>query len=207
MKKHYKYLLIIPIYLLAFFMAERVVPDDGFVSYLPLDDRIPFMEAFVIPYVLWYPLLAAVGIVLMIKDGDGFARYMTYIGVTFFSILLFDLLFPNRQLLRPETVSGDGIFAEMIKGIYSVDTNTNVLPSMHVVGCVGASVAVCLSESFGRVWRASVICLSVIICASTVLIKQHSVLDVITALPYGGIVAVLCYKRSNYKWKKLKRSQ
>ncbi len=194
-KKNSLYLLIAPLYILVFFIAEGIVPEEGaFVSYLPLDDRIPFAEIFVIPYVLWYPLLVGVGIALLIKDGINFKRYMSFLGIAFFSVIILNIIFPNKQLLRPDPMPRDNFFTAVIEGIYKADTNTNVLPSMHVIGCIGATLAVFQSKIFKRIHRVSILILSILICASTVLIKQHSVLDVITALPYGAIVAVICYK-------------
>lgn len=61
------YMLYIPVYLLLFFIVEQLVPStcDYWVSYLPLDDLIPFCEYFVIFYCLWYPLLIATAIYLL----------------------------------------------------------------------------------------------------------------------------------------------
>ena len=46
------YMLYIPVYLLLFFIVEQLVPStcDYWVSYLPLDDLIPFCEYFVVFY-------------------------------------------------------------------------------------------------------------------------------------------------------------
>ena len=64
MKKYiqeHKYVLLVlylPIYLIWFALVERMVPstEGCFVSYLPLDDKIPFLPGFILAYVLWYPL-------------------------------------------------------------------------------------------------------------------------------------------------------
>lgn len=63
MKKYiqeHKYVLLVlylPIYLIWFALVERMVPstEGCFVSYLPLDDKIPFLPGFILAYVLWYP--------------------------------------------------------------------------------------------------------------------------------------------------------
>ena len=54
---HHWYLLIWLVYLTLFAIAEHVVTDNYWVSYLPLDDKIPFCRYFIIPYCLWHPLL------------------------------------------------------------------------------------------------------------------------------------------------------
>lgn len=66
--------------------------------------------------------------------------------------------------------------------LYSADTNTNVIPSMHVLGCMAAVFGLFRSRCTPRWMKVSVIILTVLINASTVFIKQHSILDVIIAL-------------------------
>ena len=56
--RHLWLLSIWVVYLSLFFVIEHVVTEDYWVSYMPLDDKIPFCEYFIIPYCLWHPLLA-----------------------------------------------------------------------------------------------------------------------------------------------------
>jgi len=185
MKAHpeYWYFLFIPGYLLGFFLMEALVPADCdyFVCWLPLDDRIPFLEFFVIPYVLWYPFLFGTGMLLLLRDIPEMKRYVWFMIIGFGLTMLFCVLFPNGQNLRPEAFPRENVFTRMIAGLYAADTNTNVLPSMHVIGSVAAAIAVCRSKP-NRRWRVPAVILAVLISVSTVLIKQHSVLDVFVGL-------------------------
>ena len=194
-KSVYWYILIVPLYTLAFFVAESVVTEGRFISYLPVDDYIPFIEAFVVPYVAWYPLLFGVGIFLLIKDEEVFKRYMTFIGISFFSIIILNVIFPNAQELRPEVMPRDNVFTDLVSAIYKADTNTNVIPSMHVVGAIGASVACLYSKKFSTPWRVVILTVAVLTSLSTVFIKQHSILDGIVALPYGAITSFISFRR------------
>lgn len=181
---HVWYLLLLPAFLLLFVLAERVVPSDGdyWVSYLPLDDRIPFVEAFIVPYCCWYLLLFCVGLALLLWDGDNFKKYMLFIMLGNITALLFCLLSPNGQELRPVSFERDNVFTRLVGRIYAADTNTNVFPSMHVIGSVGACVAAFKSKKM-RAWRLPVLVVAVLIILSTVFVKQHSVLDIL-----GGLV-------------------
>ena len=98
---HHWYLLIWLVYLTLFAIAEHVVTDNYWVSYLPLDDKIPFCRYFIIPYCLWHPLLFLMTLYLMFYDAEGLKRYMLYIGLGFGGSILFCLIFPNGQDLRP----------------------------------------------------------------------------------------------------------
>ena len=75
--------------------------DHYWVSYLPLDDKIPFCRYFIIPCCMWHPLLFAMTLYLMWYDVPAFKRFMVYIGLGFGGSILFCLIFPNGQDLRP----------------------------------------------------------------------------------------------------------
>ena len=103
--------LILPAYLLAFAWVEAVIPVEACrPTYIPLDDRIPFLEGFIVPYMLWFPMLLALGLYLARYDHEGFKRYMTYVGVAFFTVIALYLLFPNRQDLRVTQFPRDNLF-------------------------------------------------------------------------------------------------
>lgn len=51
---YFFYTLLVPLYILAFFIEERLIVSDYYVSYLPIDDKIPFIVWFIYPYILWY---------------------------------------------------------------------------------------------------------------------------------------------------------
>lgn len=195
---HWIYLLVLPIYLIAFFVQESLI--DGSAPYtsvyLPLDDLIPFFEWFYIPYVLWYPFMGVVGLYLALKDGNGFKRYMTYIGVSFFTAIALFAIFPTGQDLRPDlsTLGRENILTRAIAALYEVDTNTNVCPSLHVVGSMAAVFGIFHNRQLRRPWLAiSGVVLAVLICLSTVFIKQHSVVDVFVGILYGFVMYALVY--------------
>ena len=65
---------------------------------------------------------------------------------------------------------------------YAFDTNTNVCPSIHVIGAVACLAAGWHSRRFGTpLWRAVFTVITVLICLSTVFLKQHSAPDVFAA--------------------------
>ncbi len=196
---HWLYALVLPVYLTLFFIQERLIDgsDPYLVSHVPLDDHIPFCEYFFIPYVLWYPFMLAVGLYLGAKEPQNFKRYMTYIGVSFLTALGLFALFPNGQNLRPDiaTLGRDNLFTHAIAALYETDTNTNVCPSLHVVGSMAATFGVFHSERLRRtVWLPVLsVILAVFIILSTVFIKQHSILDAYVGIPYGFFIYGLIY--------------
>ena len=196
---HWLYALILPLYLAGFFIEEHFIDGSApyLVSYMPIDARIPFCEWWYIFYVLWYPLLGGVGLYLAFRDPKGFKRYMTYIGVSFFTALLLFALFPNGQDLRPDldTLGRENLFTRLIGVLYTTDTNTNVCPSLHVVGSLAAWFAVLHNDRLRRTrWVPIVVgVLACLISISTVMIKQHSLLDMIVGVPYALFLYRLLY--------------
>lgn len=193
------WLAVFPVYLIAYFAVEAIVPlEDYWVSYLPLDDYIPFVEQYVVFYVMWYALLAITGLYLLLFNGEGLKKYCAFIGIGFFTVLIFSLFFPNGQNLRPDlaTLGRENFFTHILEGIYSADTNTNVIPSMHVIGCFGIMFAFWDARELRSLkWPAPLmtfLCVNVIL--STTFVKQHSILDTFTAIPFSILVYLLVYK-------------
>lgn len=206
---HWLYLIVLPVYLALFFITEHFIGSDAAytVIYHPLDDLIPFCEWFYIPYVLWYPFMGLVGLYLAFKDGTGFKRYMTYIGISFFTAIALFAIFPNGQDLRPDlnALGRDNLFTRAVAALYVADTNTNVCPSLHVVGSMAAVFGILHHPRLRKtVWLPIVgILLAVLICLSTVFLKQHSVVDVFVGIPYGFLMYGAVYWLPAL-WKKCK---
>ena len=192
---HAWYLLIWNVYLLLFYLAEHLVVDKYWVSYLPIDDQIPFCRFFIIPYCMWHPLLFAMTIYLFFTDVPAFKRFVVYIGLGFGGSIIFCMLFPNGQDLRPTEFAQNDFFIWLVKKIYAADTNTNVIPSMHVIGCAALTLACFDAPRLRRHhlhWIMTA--LGVVISASTVFVKQHSMLDVLVAIPVSVVLCLIVYR-------------
>ncbi len=190
--RHWLWALYLPLYLAAFFLVEHYINGDAayWVSYWPLvDDAIPFCPPFVLAYYLWFPYMVLTGLYLAFRYPDCFRRYMQTIAVGFTLCTLFFFILPNGQDLRPASFSEDNLFTWMIGLIYAADTNTNVLPSVHAYGSIVVVFAAYDCPAFKPWLRALYILLAGLICASTLFIKQHSILDVIA----GVLLAVPIY--------------
>lgn len=160
----------------------------------PLDDLLPFCEVFVIFYVLWYFLILGSLIWFAIFSGRGFGRLLQYMTVCQVVAIIIFILWPNKQELRPEVLPRENIFAALVGLIHSVDTNTNVCPSLHVCYSV-ALASVWHREARSGVTKVIYMILAVLVSMSTVMIKQHSVVDILVALPVCAIAEVVTYHR------------
>lgn len=188
------YLLYLPIYLLLFVLVEQLVTDNYWVSWCTLDDRIPFVRQFVLIYVLWYPLMLGTTLYLLFKDRRAFVRYARSVVLGLTACMLIFVFLPSGQELRPAEVPGNDLSAWMLRLIYAADTNTNVFPSMHVVGTLAAVIGIFDSRSAALDAKWGVAALGVLINASTVLVKQHSVLDIFAGIALYALVYLAVYR-------------
>lgn len=191
-----RYALWLPVYLLSFFLLERLITDSYWATQLPLDDLIPFRPEFVVFYCLWYPLLITVGLYLLAADQPGFRRYMAFLAATFFLSLLIWFLLPSGQDLRPDLTGRTDFFSRWVASLYAVDTNTNVFPSVHVVGSIGAAWAVwdCQALRRRRWPGVATTILACLICLSTLFIKQHALLDAVCGTALAAAVGAVVYR-------------
>lgn len=193
--RHFWLLSIWVVYLLFYVVVEHVVTTDYWVSYLPLDDKIPFCEYFIVPYCMWHPLLALMTAYLAFYDRDTFCKFMTFVAVGLISALLVCLIFPNGQNLRPAEFSRHNVFTWLVGRIYAADNCANVCPSMHVIGCFALTAACFESPGLRRrhlQWIMLPLC--ILISISTVFVKQHSVLDIFVAIPYGTAAWLISFR-------------
>lgn len=183
-------------YFALYFLTENLIPRENCaVIWCPLDDHIPFCEWFVIPYVGWYGLIVFCLGYFLLYDVESFKRLQGYIIVTQVVAMAIYILFPSCQDLRPETLPRDNVLTRLIGYLYAFDTSTNVCPSLHVAYSIGiASVWLRRKES-SIVWKICVVVMVVLICLSTVFIKQHSVLDGLAAIPVCLLAELLIFRK------------
>ena len=77
---------------------------------------------------------------------------------------------------------------------YSIDTNTNVFPSVHVLGVMAALAAVWHTPGLQKpAWRWGITLYGLIIIAATVFVKQHAAIDVLSGIFTGCIAYIFVY--------------
>ena len=172
------------VYFIAFFLTERLIPAENCHSvHSIVDDWIPFCEVFWIPYVFWYALIVISLVYFLLKNVDSFKRLQTYIMITQAIALIVYVVFPTRQDLRPQDFPRENFLTQCVKFLYLIDTNTGVCPSLHVAISLGILSAWTKENGVPLWWKAFIAFSVVLICLSTMFIKQHSVLDALGAIP------------------------
>ncbi len=189
--KHAWVLLYFAIYLPWFFWLEGAVTSDYHVIHTWLDDLIPFNEYFIIPYFMWFLYVGGVMLFFFLKNAKDFYRLCEYLFAGMTLCLMVCTVFHNGTDLRPVVDPGKNFCCWLVSLLHQIDTSTNVFPSIHVFNSVAVHVAVVKSDSLqnrnGIHFLSLVLC--VMICLSTMFLKQHSVMDVMGGL----LVAYVLY--------------
>ena len=203
---HLKLLLGWVGYFILYFLTENLIPAENCTPmHMWLDDVIPFCEWFLIPYVFWYGLIVISLGWFLLYDVDSFKRLQTYIIITQVVAMAAYILFPTRQDLRPETFARDNILTRCVACLYAFDTNTGVCPSLHVAYSLGIASVWTKQKEASRLWKAFVVFAVVMICLSTMFIKQHSAVDVLAAIPVCLAAEAIVY--ADRYWKRKNRDQ
>ncbi len=157
-----------------------------------IDQRIPYLSWFVIPYAIWMPLLYLSFIYLGITNKSLYWRtIITYNAAVMVANIIF--IFYPTHMPRPE-ISGNDIFTSLVQFIYNNDEPVNCFPSIHCLTSYLVIITLNRHKLLSAGLRLTLVIIFWSIIASTVFIKQHALIDVI-----GGIaLAEITYRIVNY---------
>lgn len=179
-KSRVVWIILLLVSLLIYFPINRFVTG-GWVLALPVDKFIPLYPPALIPYLFGsllfvvFPIWAA----LYSRKGEFEAYVISFLAVTYISYIAY-LALPT-YVVRPEITSQD-FFSKAMALLYQNDYPHNAAPSGHTFYTL-------ISFLYISHWMPKLIGLALIIAvliiASTLLTKQHYVLDVLTGLILG----------------------
>jgi membrane-associated phospholipid phosphatase len=166
-----------------------------YFMYIFIDDYIPFVKEMIIPYSIWYLYMIFPFIFFIHNSKEDFYKFSLFMfsGLIIANIIF--LVFPNGQNLRPE-ITGDDILTKTILSIYSTDKPINSAPSVHVINSIIAHIALAKNKTMQKykwIIRVSFI-LMISIILSTVMIKQHSILDAFLSIFICIVLYIIIYK-------------
>ena len=165
-------------------LAARQAQRYDFIT--PWDAQIPLVPEFIWVYFSFFIFILLPIWLVDPEDIDVLGRRQVL--ATVLCGLVF-MLFPANlafERVLPEVEPYRSIFGLM----FSADAPHNLLPSLHIVYTVTTGLALCATQwRHGRALRCLLIALwGAAICASTMLVHQHHILDVAAAV---ALVAVL----------------
>lgn len=159
-----------------------------------IDDFIPFNKYFIVPYMLWYGYVAFFIALLCIYSEENYYKLILSINLGMMISYLIYYTFPTT-VVRP-TIVGNDIFSNMILSLYQRDNPFNCFPSIHVLNSLLVAIYVNEEKKIDKGFKiiCSVFC--ILIMLSTMFIKQHFFLDVISAT----LIAYVLYINLDIIW-------
>ena len=199
---HLKLLLGWVGYFILYFLTENLIPAENCTPvHCFIDDLIPFCEWFLIPYVFWYGLIVFSLGYFLLYDVENFKNLQKYIIITQILAMVCYIFFPTRQDLRPEFFERDNFLTKAVLVLYNFDTNTGVCPSLHVAYSIGIASTWLRRRDTGVLGKVFVVVAVVLICLSTMFIKQHSAVDFFAAIPVCLVAELVVFGRKKQKIK------
>ncbi len=197
--KHLLYLLGWVGYFILYFLTENLIPAEAcHPVWCKLDDMIPFNEYFMVFYVFWYGLIVFSLIWFGLYNPENFKNLSKYIIITQIVGMICYIVYPTRQDLRPDSFENENFCTWVMGIIYSFDTNTGVCPSLHCAYSFGIASVWLREKQAWAWWKVFVVIAVILICLSTMFVKQHSAVDVFAAIPVGVLAEIIVFKF----WKK-----
>ena len=150
----------------------------------PIDDAIPVVGPFVVPYVSLRPFLYG-SLVLFLLLRVRVYRSAALSMIAVFAVSYVFYFFLQSFIERP-TLIGDDTFSRMIREVYAGDQPYNDFPSLH------ASLSTMVAVHWLRVDRrvGTIVAIwAALIVVSTVFVKQHYVADMVAGALLAFVVS------------------
>jgi len=180
------FIILIPMAQCIYFLINTTTKGGhNVVTYL--DNLIPFNEWFIIPYIFWYLYTFGMLLVLAYFDYKTYYKLLYSIFIGMLVCFVIYIIYPST-VPRPSTnIIPNNILGKAVLIIYGNDKPYNCLPSIHMLDTLLITLFLFKHyKSFPIKLSSAFIC--VMIYMSTLLVKQHSILDAIASTILGFIL-------------------
>lgn len=174
-------------------MATPLVHAERHVLLLPGEEQIPFVPLMFPIYLSIYLFLPA--LIFIVESRRQVFRIIKVFTVTAFVHFLFFMFLPVEYVLRPALADApNDPLLTGIKMMYAVDAPFNNFPSMHVsFAFLGYFCIRRYRPSAATAFLAQ----ALLVALSTILVKQHYVADVLSAMLLAWVVNQIFLLRRN----------
>jgi len=175
--------------ILLYFFA-KITPFDYHIVNIDFDSYIPFISLFVYPYVIWYITLFLFPYLFSKYDIKFYKIYIRTIVIALSMAFIIYVFFPTT-IIRDQIISKD-IATFIINLIYKIDTPAiNCLPSAHCIISFTHIYIALFIKNMPKKIKIIIIIQSILVIFSTLFIKQHVILDVISAFILSLIIYLI----------------
>ena len=191
-------LLFLLIYQTSLYLIAKLTPIEINVVGNTIDEKIPFIPQFIYAYISWYIMLFLVPYIFYKKSPKSFNKYY----ITTFSCItigLFIYFFYPTIMYRAD-IEFNSISEYLVNIIYKMDTPAlNCCPSMD---CVISFIFIYVSlteKNLNIKYKVLLTIWSLLVIVSTLFVKQHVIVDVISAFILSLVVFIIVTKVKKIK--------
>lgn len=157
-----------------------------YVLTMNIDNHIPFIKEFILAYWIWYPFMIVSLVFLCLNCRRLYYRVL--FTIIFGMILCYIVYFFFQTSVPRPIVYGNDFFSDFVRNTYKLDRPFNCLPSIHVLTTYAVMRGTFKLPGKNIKYKILIFIIGIFIILSTQFIKQHVILDLITAIVLGEII-------------------
>lgn len=170
------------------YVAFSVPQSINHVMRIAIDDQIPRLPIFTIPYLAFLPWLYGTLIYSWYKNRS--FRQLAYAFIVINLIAFFVYLTFQTYVSRDPITSND-LFSGILQFIYNNDQAYAGLPSLH--SALSVSMATYFVARKSK-WSMLAVAMAALVVVSTLFTKQHFILDAVSGVALGVLVTCLVFR-------------
>lgn len=178
-------ILLLGIQALLYFLTKYLQGTSHLIG-TNFDKSFTFCKYFIFIYHSWYPFLIIIWYKLYINDKN---TYKNFYIANLLTIFISDIIF----IIYPTTIERASFIVNDLSSFilnitYQLDSTINCMPSMHCMFCFTTIYGI-INSNFKTNKKVFITLYLILIILSTLFIKQHVIIDVITSY----IISIICY--------------
>jgi len=173
------FLLVIPLLAVIYQLLNNRTQKAMDIS-TSIDQAIPFLPIFIIPYILWYAYMFCYLIYFCFKDTKVYIKTLLLIVIA--ELICFVIYFFFQTTVPRPTIVSDNFLNNLVQWIYTKDRPFNCFPSIHVLTTFAVMLA---SLHIKNKHLLNTLCIHIsgsFIIISTLFVKQHVIFDMIGSM-------------------------
>jgi membrane-associated phospholipid phosphatase len=186
-------LLLVFVVLTLYIQINRFTNSSAHVHSIPLDARIPFVPLAIVPYLSFF-LLMPWTLFSFLSEREQLYRQMCY-SIIIVCLVSYSIYLLYQTTITRPTVTELGFIDSLVSFVYRIDPPYSCFPSLH--SSISTIIAVHWVRSRSRT-KYLVLFWSVIIIVSTLMTKQHYLLDVVGGITLGILISAVVARLSGF---------
>lgn len=172
-------------------------PREAVILSTDIDNKIPFLPIFILPYIIWYAFILGYLVYFWYKDTRVYLKTLTMIVIG--ELVCFVIYFFFQTTVPRPALVGEGVLMELVGMIYSHDQPYNAFPSIHVLTTFAIILGNINIPNKHIIHSLFVPIMGSLIIISTLFVKQHYILDMFASMFLASFVYGIVFELFEFK--------